>query len=212
MDQAVEAVEKQPSDRARFIEKARASAAIVTTVADVEEAIAYTVDLCGKKRPCRSMLPGAPDADGPGKNLPKKIIAAPELAPGAYRLLREQCAANGFDCIDAKMRSFLSGIDIGFSHADLGIVETGTVVLDCPGEELRLATMICETHVCVLPESNIVEDGFAAKSQILRFMHKTPNYTAFITGPSRTADIERVLAIGVHGPLELHILIIEDRS
>ena len=112
--------------------------------------------------------------------------------------------------MSGSMRKQLSGVDIGFSYGDIGIAETGTIVMNCPDEELRLATMICEYHVCILHKSKIVSDGFASENLLQEFMLDAPNYTAFITGPSRTADIERVLTIGVHGPLELHILVLED--
>ena len=140
----------------------------------------------------------------------EKIIAAPGLDQAQYAALSDRCAAKGYTCMRSGMRTHLSGVDIGFSVADLGIAETGTLVVHCPSEELRLATMLCEYHVCLLSRSKIVSDAFAADQHLLERMHKTPDYTAFITGASRTADIERVLALGVHGPLELHILLTED--
>jgi len=198
-----------------FKEKARVAAAFVSDVATFQEAVDYTVDLCGRQGACRLRVSGceeplSADAEQLCETKQGKIIAAPGLSEDEYRVLAETCRSNGFDCINSGMRSQLAGIDIGFSYADIGIAETGTLVLNCPGEEQRLATMICEYHVCVLPKSRIVQDGFAAESQLRSYMTNPANYTAFITGPSRTADIERVLTIGVHGPLELHILVLED--
>ena len=70
--------------------------------------------------------------------------------------------------------------------------------------------MICETHVAILPRERLRESSYDVEADLVGYMQQPPNYTAFITGASRTADIERVLALGVHGPLELHILILEE--
>jgi len=200
---------------ARFSDKARAVAAIVEPVADLDAAFAYCVDLCGRRGACRITVSGcdealSPPADHLCDRKQGKIVAAPGLAPEQFAALAARCTDQGMTCLRTGMRNNLSGVDIGFTIADLGIAETGTLVLNCPGEELRLATMLSEYHVCVLRRSTIVADAFAADRLLLDYMRKTPDYTAFITGASRTADIERVLALGVHGPLELHILLLED--
>ena len=214
MNEQIDKTSKQ-TDIECFKARARIAAAHVTDVSTFQEAVDYAVDLCGRQGACRLKVSGCEeplsvDAGQLCQTQQGNIIAAPELPEDEYQLLAETCRSNGFDCINSGMRSQLAGIDIGFTYADIGIAETGTLVLNCPGEELRLATMVCEYHVCVLPKSRIIQDGFAAESQLRSYMANPANYTAFITGPSRTADIERVLTIGVHGPLELHILVLED--
>ncbi len=215
MTKSVEILESKQSDLDRFVEKARAAAAVVTDVGTFQEAVSYTLNLCGSRGACRLKVSGceeplSPNAEDLCETKQGKIIAAPHLSSDQFELLESQCVENGFGCISSGMRSQLAGVDIGFTYGDIGIAETGTLVLNCPGEELRLATMVCEYHVCLLAKSKIVKDAFAAEEQMRQFMNKGPNYTAFITGPSRTADIERVLTIGVHGPLELHILLVEE--
>jgi L-lactate dehydrogenase complex protein LldG len=199
----------------RFADKATAVSAFVTQVATLMEAFDYCITLCGKQDACRIRISGCDEhlvstADALCTTKQEKIIAAPGLDQNQYAALSDRCTASGFTCIKSGMRTHLSGVDIGFTVADLGIAETGTLVVHCPSEELRLATMLCEYHVCVLSRSKIVGDAFTTEQHLLKHMRKTPDYTAFITGASRTADIERVLALGVHGPLELHILMLED--
>jgi L-lactate dehydrogenase complex protein LldG len=215
MTQATKIDQKQQTITELFKDKARAAAAFVTEVATYEEAVNYSIDLCGKQGACRLKVSGceehlSPDAEGLCATKQEKIIAAPALDEDDFKLLFDTSTAHGFSCIKSGMRSQLAGVDIGFSYADIGIAETGTLVLNCPSEELRIATMVCEYHICILRKSQIVADAFDAAERLDSFMQNAPNYTAFITGPSRTADIERVLTIGVHGPLELHILLLED--
>ena len=196
-------------------EKAGLVSAIVSRVKTLDEAFAYTLDVCEKKEACQLLPAGCESdlSDSAGALCDAKLgklIAAPGLPPAAAKALGEACAERGVGFITKGMRKHLAGIDIGFTIATAAIAETGTFVLDSKSEELRLATMICEVHVCVVPVSSIRETSFEVEGLLRELCKDAPGYVAFITGASRTADIERVLAIGVHGPLELHILLLED--
>ncbi len=198
-----------------FREKARAVSAIVTDVANVQAAFEYAADLCRRKDPFSGqpseaeILPGQLQAPRSGQV--QKILAAPGLDSRLYAAFAQVCSEKGVTLAESGLRNHLAGIDMGFTLVDYGIAETGTLVLNCPGEELRLATMISEVHVAVLPMSKIRESAYDLESELTEMMKTSPDYTAFITGASRTADIERVLALGVHGPLELHILLMEEK-
>ncbi|BCS87805.1 LutC/YkgG family protein [Pseudodesulfovibrio sediminis] len=199
----------------KFTEKAELVSAFVTTIKTEDEALDYTINLCDKKQACQLLVSGCEEglSDKAGElceTKQTKVIAAPGLKKTLYKELAAKSEKAGFNCIDSGMRDLLAGIDIGFTYAEYGIADTGTLMLDCPGEELRLSTMISEFHVCVLPTSKIKANTYEVEKMMLTRMKKTPDYMAYITGASRTADIERVLALGVHGPLELHILLLED--
>lgn len=183
-------------------------AATVSRVASLEAALAYVTAVCAAKAPCQRLRAGdETQPAAPGEQ--PKIIAAPGLPEAAVAALRQQAAPLGMTVITDGLRRHLGGIDVAFTLADAGLAATGTLVLRCADEELRLATMLAETHIALLPASRIAADADALEPTLAAWMGQ-PGYTAFITGPSRTADIERVTALGVHGPLELHILIRED--
>ena len=200
---------------ALFKEKSRLVSAKVEEIASLDEAYAYVIDLCGKKEACQLLVSGCEEALSPKaedlcESKQAKVVAAPNLDEKQFSKLKKLCEKNGFVCIDSGLRKHLGGIDIGFTICDGGIAETGTLILNSNSEETRISTMVSEIHVAVLRKSEIMADSLAAEEKLAGLMGASPSYTAFITGASRTADIERVLALGVHGPLELHILLMED--
>jgi L-lactate dehydrogenase complex protein LldG len=198
-----------------FTEKAKLTSAIVTPIKSLDEALAYTVDVCDKKEACQILMAGCESelsatAGALCDSKPGKVVMAPGLAQDAFAKLKELCAVKGIHCLAEGMRKHLGGVDIGFTIAQAGVAETGTLLLDSKSEELRLATMLCEVHICVLPVSALRETSYEVEDMLRALLKDGPAYVAFVTGASRTADIERVLAIGVHGPLEMHILLLED--
>jgi L-lactate dehydrogenase complex protein LldG len=96
---------------------------------------------------------------------------------------------------------------IGITEIESAIAATGTLVTDAADVQRRLASTLPPTHVAILPTAAIQPDMAAA---FTRIHPARSGYISLITGPSRTADIERVLTIGVHGPSRLVILCIDD--
>lgn len=205
---------KETPSVALFKQKAAIVSAQVVDVRDVREAMAYALDLCEKKGFCEQLFAGCEESlstDGGAlcEHALKKTIAAPGLDKKFFVELEKQGAGKGFSVVRNSLRACLAGIDVGFSTAEMGIAETGTCVMASENEDLRLSTMVCEIHVIALPKSKIVNSLYEAEEFLNRLMNKGAMFTSFISGPSRTADIERALTIGVHGPLELHIALME---
>lgn len=98
--------------------------------------------------------------------------------------------------------------DMGITTAQWAIAETGTLVLESERESHRLTSLVPPVHLCILMASSVRQ----TMGEILELTKRdlSPAIT-FITGASRTSDIELTLAIGVHGPRELYVIVIEDQ-
>jgi L-lactate dehydrogenase complex protein LldG len=85
-----------------------------------------------------------------------------------------------------------------------GIVETGSIVCSSEGGRSLQASVLPERHIAIVPVDrifNTLDDFFS------RYNEDPPNNVTLITGPSRTADIELTLTVGVHGPKALDIIV-----
>ena len=96
----------------------------------------------------------------------------------------------------------LEGAEV--SHAAYALADTGSVVL-LSSDEPRSRSLLPWTHVTVVRENTIVS---GLEELFERLGPDLPSSVAIVTGPSRSADIEQKLAVGVHGPGEVHVVIV----
>ena len=89
------------------------------------------------------------------------------------------------------------------------IAETGSVILDEPDAD-RAACFLAERLWLLVPADQVLPTLEAGLERLQALIHAGAHHPQLVTGPSRTADIERVLTIGVHGPRALMVLVVED--
>jgi len=135
-------------------------------------------------------------------------ISATEIIVSDSELVHRIVNAAKLDAIEDPSRDELFSSDVGITSAQFAIAETGTLVLESGAERHRLVSLVPPVHVCVLNASSIRQ----SMAEILELVDPDANPTiTFVTGASRTSDIELTLAIGVHGPGELYVIVIKDR-
>ncbi|HEY2991847.1 MAG TPA: lactate utilization protein [Methylomirabilota bacterium] len=113
-----------------------------------------------------------------------------------------------------RLRSIAAAAQLGVTGADVAIAETGTLVVVSGAGRPRSTSLLPACHVAVFDRAVLVE-SLAQMGLVLEAWHDGPEAAwrgaaiNFITGPSRTADIELTLTRGVHGPKEVHAVFVE---
>jgi L-lactate dehydrogenase complex protein LldG len=101
----------------------------------------------------------------------------------------------------------LEACDVGISECDALIAQTGTVLVTNRSAGGRALSVLPPHHVVLVRRTQLVADLPAAFELLkLKYADNYPSMISFITGPSRTGDIERILVLGAHGPKKLSVL------
>lgn len=101
-------------------------------------------------------------------------------------------------------------VSAGISKAAFAIAETGTMVEFTTNDAVRLVSSLPNIHICIIKAEEIVDKLMEAATPIRNFYSRNPKngVVTFISGPSRSADIEMRLTLGVHGPEASHAIVL----
>lgn len=124
--------------------------------------------------------------------------------------LKDSLKEKGLKLVTAKSKTRLATADIGITEADYAIADTGTLVLLTDKEKPRGVSLVPPIHLAIVRPENIVSninELFVILKNRFGSTQDIKSCMTFITGPSRTADIELNLTLGVHGPKELYVVI-----
>ena len=137
-----------------------------------------------------------------GENLPTKLRMAPDPKLDA-------CSWDKAPMLEIAWGKAEADDLVTVTGAFAGIAETGTLMLLSGPESPTTLNFLPDTHIVVLRASEMVgayEDAWDR----LRATGRMPRNVNFITGPSRSGDIEQTLHLGAHGPRRLHVILVED--
>lgn len=175
---------------ARFLEELEALGGHGSRVASLAEARDYLVELAKRRGARRLVRWDVPELDELGVDA-RLANAGVEVC--VWRDLED-------------FRPVAASADIGLSTAEWAIADTGSIVLASGVGKGRTVTLLPPTHIAVVPARKVL----ARADEVFELYAGSglPSNLCFHSGPSRSGDIEMSLAIGVHGPGDVHVLLV----
>lgn len=136
------------------------------------------------------------------QNLPPRAVTALDVAGLDWAAAAIDCHSGGAADADP----------VGITSCFCAIAETGTLLLLSGPATPASVSLLPETHIALVPAARVVatmEDAFAL---LRRERGQLPRAANFVSGPSRTGDIEQTIVLGAHGPCRVHLIIIEEEA
>ncbi len=207
-EDAAEAVRRQMAERwpealERFVVEFERVAGVFHRVRTLAEVPAVIRDIA-RERGARELVTWTPAELG--------LDLGPALSGDGLTVLPAPAGGGEADRLRHRAESARAGV--GVTGADLVLAETGTLILLSGAGRPRSTSLLPETHVAVFGPGALVE-SLEQVGALLEALHVDPAGSMsgavinFITGPSRTADIELTLTRGVHGPKFVHAVFVD---
>jgi L-lactate dehydrogenase complex protein LldG len=114
---------------------------------------------------------------------------------------------------DSFTEADLADCDAAITTCELLVARTGSIVLSSAGASGRTISVYAPVHICIAYADQLVydiRDGLQLLKE--KYQQHMPSLITFATGPSRTADIEKTLVVGVHGPKEVYLFLVDRGS
>jgi L-lactate dehydrogenase complex protein LldG len=105
----------------------------------------------------------------------------------------------------------LAGCDVSITGCEYLVARTGSIVMSAAEQSGRTSSVYAPIHICIAYKRQLlyeVKDALGLLKE--RYKNNFPSFVTFATGPSRTADIEKTLVTGVHGPKEVYCFLVEE--
>ncbi len=144
-----------------------------------------------------------------------QCIAIAKLSGPTQAALERACSRSGTEVLGPNythrdLPQTMDRADVGISQADFAIAETATLVEQTYDDAHRLVSSLPRIHIGIVSADDFVNTLAEAAPRLRTFFDETDEGCAvsFISGPSRTGDIELKLTLGVHGPETTHAIVV----